>query len=89
MLGVFPAWEYKDSMISLELQDRLLLFTDGITEAEGANAQEFGVESVASYAQSNSRKSAQELSNGLLAQVSTFCEDHFQDDATVVVVAAF
>jgi sigma-B regulation protein RsbU (phosphoserine phosphatase) len=89
VLGVFPAWEYKDSMISLEPQDRLMLFTDGITEAEGANAQEFGVDSVASYAQLNSRKSAQELSNGLLAQVSTFCEDHFQDDATVVVVAAF
>jgi sigma-B regulation protein RsbU (phosphoserine phosphatase) len=89
VLGVFPAWEYKDSMISLEPQDCLILFTDGITEAEGANAQEFGVESVASYVESNNRKSAQELSNGLLAQVSAFCEDHFQDDATVVVVAAF
>ncbi len=88
VLGVFPAWEYKDSIISLEPQDCLMLFTDGITEAEGANAQEFGVESVASYAQSNNRKSAQELANGLLVQVSTFCEDHFQDDATLVVVAA-
>jgi sigma-B regulation protein RsbU (phosphoserine phosphatase) len=88
VLGVFPEWAYKDGAIPLEPQDRLLLFTDGITEAEGANAQEFGVESVASYAQSNSRKSAQELTNGLLAQVSSFCESHFQDDATVVVVAA-
>jgi sigma-B regulation protein RsbU (phosphoserine phosphatase) len=88
VLGVFPAWEYEDSVIPLEPQDCLLLFTDGITEAEGANAQEFGVESVASYAESNNRKSAQDLSNGLLAQVSVFCEGRFQDDATVVVVSA-
>ena len=88
VLGVFPAWEYKDSVIPLAPQDRLVLFTDGITEAEGANAQEFGMESVAAYAESNKRESAQDLSHGLLAQVSVFCEDHFQDDATVVVVSA-
>jgi sigma-B regulation protein RsbU (phosphoserine phosphatase) len=88
VLGVLPASEHTHSMIPLEPQDRLMLFTDGITEAEGANAQEFGMESVAAYAQSNNRKSAQELSNGLLARVSAFCEGHFQDDATVVVAAA-
>lgn len=88
VLGVLPTWEYEDGAIGLEPQDRLLLFTDGITKAEGANAQEFGAENVAAYAQSNNRKSAQELSNGLLARVSTFRESHFQDDATVVVVSA-
>ena len=88
VLGVLPAWVYKDGVIPFEAPDRLLLFTDGITEAEGANGQEFGEESVALYAQSNSRKSAKELTNGLLARVSAFCEDHFRDDATVVVVAA-
>jgi sigma-B regulation protein RsbU (phosphoserine phosphatase) len=88
VLGVFPVWEYKDSAIALEPGDCLILFTDGITEAEGANAEEFGVERVAWYAQANHRKSAQELSDGLLAQAGGFCESHFQDDATVVAVAA-
>jgi len=88
VLGVFPDWAYEDGAIRLEPEDRLLLFTDGITEAEGADAQEFGEEKIAAFAKSNRRKSATELTNGLLENVSTFCGGRFHDDATLVVVAA-
>ena len=88
VLGVFPSWKYEDGTIHLEPQDRLLLFTDGITEAEGKDTQEFGEEGIAAFARSNSRRSARELTNGLLESVSAFCGGHFQDDATLVVVAA-
>lgn len=88
VLGVFPEWAYEDTAIPFEPQDRLLLFTDGITEAEGADAMEFGEEGVAAYARSNSRKSARELTNGLLENVNAYCGGHFQDDATLVVVSA-
>jgi serine phosphatase RsbU (regulator of sigma subunit) len=36
VLGVFPAWTYQDSSVNLSSGDRLLLFIDGITEAEGS-----------------------------------------------------
>jgi sigma-B regulation protein RsbU (phosphoserine phosphatase) len=88
VLGVFPEWAYEDTAIPFESQDRLVLFTDGITEAEGADATEFGEEGVAAFARSNSRKSAGELTKGLLERVNTFCGGRFQDDATLVVVAA-
>jgi sigma-B regulation protein RsbU (phosphoserine phosphatase) len=88
VLGVFPNWSYENGKIAIESQDRLLLFTDGITEAEGAGSQEFGEESIASFAKANSRKSAREITSGLLAHVSAFCGGRFQDDATLVVVAA-
>jgi phosphoserine phosphatase RsbU/P len=88
VLGVFPNWTYENGRIPFESQDRLLLFTDGITEAEGAGSQEFGEESIASFAKANCRKSAKEITSGLLAQVSAFCGGRFQDDATLVVVAA-
>jgi phosphoserine phosphatase RsbU/P len=88
VLGVFPDWTYENGRIPFEPQDRLLLFTDGITEAEGAGAQEFGEESIASFAKANSRKSAKEITSGLLAHVSAFCGGRFRDDATLVVVAA-
>jgi sigma-B regulation protein RsbU (phosphoserine phosphatase) len=88
VLGVFPEWAYEDVAIPFESQDRLLLFTDGITEAEGADATEFGEEGVAAFVRSNSRKSAGELTKGLLETVNTFCGGHFQDDATLVVVSA-
>jgi sigma-B regulation protein RsbU (phosphoserine phosphatase) len=88
VLGVFPSWTYEDATVDLRPGDRLLLFTDGITEASGPDEQEFGEANVAEFARTNSTRSAGELNNRLLARVSGFCGDHFQDDVTLVVIAA-
>ena len=88
VLGVFPSWTYEDATVDLRPGDRLLLFTDGITEASGPDEQEFGEANVAEFARKNSTCSAGELNNRLLTHLSGFCGDHFQDDATLVVIAA-
>jgi len=88
VLGVFPGWAYEDSSIELREGDRLLLFTDGITEASDAAGQEFEEESIATFARANSILGANELNRLLLAQVSAFCANQFQDDATLLVIAA-
>jgi len=87
VLGVFPSWIYQDSSINLKSGDRLLLFTDGITEAEDAEGDEFGVERVAAFGKAHASSSAAELNEQLLAQVSDYCGAQFQDDATLVVLA--
>jgi sigma-B regulation protein RsbU (phosphoserine phosphatase) len=87
VLGVFPSWNYQDSSVNLKSGDRLLLFTDGITEAEDAQGEEFGVERVAAFGRAHASSSAAELNEQLLAQVSEFCGAQFQDDATLVVLA--
>jgi phosphoserine phosphatase RsbU/P len=87
VLGVFPSWNYQDSSVNLKSGDRLLLFTDGITEAEGAQGEEFGVERIVAFGKSHAASSAAELTEQLLAQASVFCGAQFQDDATLVVVA--
>jgi phosphoserine phosphatase RsbU/P len=88
VLGVFPAWNYRDSKIQLEAGDRMLLFTDGITEASDAQGREFEEGSIAAFAESNRTLSAIELRNRLLAKVTSFCGARFQDDATLLVIAA-
>jgi len=88
VLGVFPDWRYEDNVITLQSGDRLLLFTDGITEAEGPGEQEFGEAKIAACAQENCTKTASELNRLLLTQVDSFCGARFQDDATLLVVAA-
>ena len=88
VLGVFPDWNYKDSTVELRAGDRLFLFTDGITEASNSDGQEFDEASIAAFAQGNGTLSAKELNNRLLAQVSAYCNDQFQDDATLLVIAA-
>ncbi len=88
VLGVFPSWTYEDATIELWPGDRLLLFTDGITEACGPDEEEFGEENVAEFARTNLTNSATELNSRLLAHVAGFCGNQIHDDATVVVIAA-
>ncbi len=87
VLGVFPSGNYQDSSVNLKSGDRLLLFTDGITEAEDAQGEEFGVERVAAFGKAHAASSATELNQQLLGQVSDFCGAQFQDDATLLVLA--
>lgn len=42
-LGLLPGVDYDTTTISLSPRDRILLFTDGITEAEGPDSCEFGL----------------------------------------------
>jgi sigma-B regulation protein RsbU (phosphoserine phosphatase) len=87
-LGVFPEWKYENANLALEPGDRLLLVTDGITEAYGPDEVEFGEEKLAEAALRNSRRTAAEMSRLLLEEVSSFCESRFHDDATLLVIAA-
>ncbi len=87
VLGVFPAWSYEDSTVNLASGDRLLLFTDGITEAENPQSEEFGPERVAAFAHANASNSAAKINQQLLAQVTQFCASQFHDDATLLVLA--
>ena len=88
VLGVFPDWQYADSTVGLRAGDRMLLFTDGITEATDADGQEFEEASIAAFAEANRALSAKELNARLLAQVTAFCRGQFKDDATLMVIAA-
>jgi len=88
VLGVFPEWRYEDSMVELQAGDRLLLFTDGIAEASDTNGNEFEEARIAAFAKANSTLSAHELNSRLLAEASAFCRNQFQDDATLLVIAA-
>jgi sigma-B regulation protein RsbU (phosphoserine phosphatase) len=72
----------------LQAGDRLLLFTDGVTEASDMNENEFEEARIAAFARDNRTLSAHELNNRLLAEASAFCRNQFQDDATLLVIAA-
>jgi len=41
-LGIFPIRNYEDAGLQLDSGDRLVLYTDGLTEAMNSNGQEFG-----------------------------------------------
>ena len=87
VLGVFPDWSYEDSVVRLSAGGRLLLFTDGITEAARPDGEEFGEQRIIEVMRTHARESASELKAALLAEVSGFCASQFSDDATLIVVS--
>jgi len=86
VLGVLPEWTYADSAKQLVAGDRLLLFTDGSTEAENHHAVEFGCERIAQVA-GPCGSSAAETKRRVMEEVAKFCEGEFRDDVTLVVAA--
>ena len=88
VLGVFPGWKYEDSEVKLKAGDRLLLFTDGITEAGAPGGEEFGEQRLISSSRKYWEASASELKSALLGDVKKFCNARFRDDATLIVISA-
>jgi sigma-B regulation protein RsbU (phosphoserine phosphatase) len=86
VLGVIPEWEYKDSDVQLGPGDRLLFYTDGVTEAENQEFEEFGAMRLAQAATSDV-SSAADTQKNIMKQVGDFCSQQFRDDVSLIVAA--
>ncbi len=86
-LGIFPDRKYEDAELQLESGDRLVLYTDGLTEAMNSDEQEFGERRLVELGSRNSALSASEMLAAIKKEVVSFCNGSFQDDFTLVVVA--
>jgi sigma-B regulation protein RsbU (phosphoserine phosphatase) len=88
VLGVFPDGQYAQGQAAVGPGDRLVLFTDGITEARTAADEEFGEDRLVSLAVEHRACSAPALQARLGEAVASFTGGRFQDDATLIVLAA-
>ncbi len=85
-LGIFPESQYEAGEIELAPGDRLLLFTDGVTEASSARGEEFGEERLLALMNNNPELGAAALQEKILKSVTEFSDANFQDDATLIVM---
>lgn len=86
-LGIFPNRTYEDAGVPLDSGDRLVLYTDGLTEAMDSDEQEFGERRLVELVSRNIALSAAELLAAIRKEVVGFCNGNFHDDFTLVVVA--
>lgn len=87
VLGTTPGWNYRQKELELRSGDRLVLFTDGITETCNADGAEFGEEHLIQIVRQHLSLGAAELKHKLLEAASSHCAGAWIDDATLIVVA--
>jgi sigma-B regulation protein RsbU (phosphoserine phosphatase) len=88
VLGPFRSWHYTESKIELGAGDRLLLFTDGVTELRNSSADEFGEDRLIELLIANRKLNAEALRDRIVQAVMDFSGGEFQDDATLLVLCA-
>ena len=87
VLAEFPEQVYEQGCTQLGAGDRLLLFTDGVSEARSAAGDDFGEQRLLEVMSAHRGLGALELRRKLLQNVHEFSELPLHDDATLLVLA--
>ena len=86
-MGAMDDAEYSQESVRMSPGDILVLYTDGITEAENAKLEMFGVERFQQIILRSATLSAKEISDEILTAVKEFTGGHPQsDDITLMVI---
>jgi len=86
-MGVLPDSAYTQKTVKMEAGDVLVLYTDGITEAENAELAMFGTDRLDEIILASRGLAAEALCSRILAAVKSFTGDHPQsDDITLMVI---
>ncbi len=87
VLGVFADSQYQQQEEKLAPGDRIVLFTDGLTEATDSDGEQLGEERLIGLVASSRELRSEALQQRVLEAVREFCHGNFDDDATLVVVS--
>jgi sigma-B regulation protein RsbU (phosphoserine phosphatase) len=86
--GVIPDPDYPVRDLPIDVGDRFLLYTDGVTEPENASGDSFGDCKLEEVVRSHQSRSPSELSDQLLSQIRLWQPASLaqQDDITLIVI---
>lgn len=89
VIAGMPNLDFKTEKFKMDAEDIIFLYTDGITEAEGANSKFLGEENLMSILDSidTEKSSLKQISNIVIDKVKEFRRDKPQnDDITILVI---
>lgn len=85
-VGMFPQVEYESRRMTLAPGDALVIYSDGVTDAQAPNGEEFGLDRLRELAARLRGSTAREICDGVMEAVQQFVEETPQyDDITVMV----
>lgn len=85
MVGLFEQWDCATSTVSMQLDDVLVLYTDGVIEAFDDSGEEFGEERLTDTLRRCRSLSASLIAKAIADKVAEFGGREQYDDVTVVV----
>jgi serine phosphatase RsbU (regulator of sigma subunit) len=85
VLGLFDRWECSLAEVQLAPSDILVLYTDGVTEAENSADEEFGEQRLIKAIRECAQAPVQSLLESVAAAVQQFTAGEQADDVTLVV----
>jgi sigma-B regulation protein RsbU (phosphoserine phosphatase) len=89
VIGVLPVVDFEEKSVELSIGDKLLLYTDGITEAENQQGDFFGLDRLSASLIAHQDFRPEDLVKQLLADVRDFCgAAPLRDDIAMVVMQA-
>ena len=87
ILGIAQHQKFSVEGVNLHRGDILLMYTDGIVEAQNENEDQFGEERIRKILREHTHDSARTLAYRLLEEVQTFsAHGSYSDDRTIVVI---
>jgi sigma-B regulation protein RsbU (phosphoserine phosphatase) len=87
-LGVFPDAEFQVGETQFEETDLLVLYSDGVTEAESEMGEQFGEPRLRQVITSNREKPLEEIKSAILDAVRKWAGQEQEDDMTLLLVRA-
>jgi len=93
IIGPFPNTIYENATLNIVKDDRLVLFTDGITEANNKSGELFGEDRLEALIKVSSTYSVDRAADLIIEQISDWSgrshKTSFDDDLTLIIIDAF
>jgi sigma-B regulation protein RsbU (phosphoserine phosphatase) len=86
ILGVFKGQKYGEDEIKLDLEDTLVLYTDGVTEAHAPSHELYGEKRFKTLLSERASDGPEQLSKTVVETVSSFQHGNQFDDITLLVL---
>lgn len=85
LLGIFSRANLDVQRMKLEHGDRIVMFTDGVIDAQNSRGKLYGLRRLNRFVTANRDKSPEDFIDALIENVLDFCNGEPKDDMTVLV----
>ena len=83
-LGLYPSHRFRSGRIILKKDEKVFLYTDGVTEAHSPNLKLFGMERLLAFLKEHVESSCQNICEALTKELEHYQDNNIFDDITLL-----